>query len=122
MLVSIPQQQLYAFRDGALVGTSPVSTGRRGHATPTGSFRILEKARTHHSNRYSNAPMPYMQRLTSSGIAIHAGRLPGYPASHGCIRLPAWFARKLYALTDGMTVVTVTRARPRSIAEARTLV
>lgn len=118
VVVSLPQQKLYAFKNGVLVGTSRVSTGMPGHATPAGSFRILEKAFTHHSNRYSNAPMPYMQRLTNYGIAIHAGRLPGYPASHGCIRLPRSFARTLYGLTDGTTVVTVTRARPKSAAKA----
>ena len=121
VLVSIPQQKLYAFRDGELVGTSPVSTGKRGHATPAGTFRILQKAVTHHSNRYSNAPMPYMQKLTTYGIAIHAGRLPGYPASHGCIRLPRAFAKKLYGMTKHGTVVTITRARPKLAAEALTL-
>ena len=81
----------------------------------------MAKQRTHHSNRYSNAPMPYMQRLTSSGIALHAGRLPGYAASHGCIRLPWSFARRLYGMTDSETVVVITRARLRSADEAREL-
>ena len=65
-----------------------MSTGRPGHATPTGRFPIIEKHREHYSNLYNNAPMPFMQRLTMDGIALHAGQIPGYPASHGCVRLP----------------------------------
>jgi lipoprotein-anchoring transpeptidase ErfK/SrfK len=122
VLVSIPQQKAYVFRGSELVATSRVSTGKRGHETPTGSFRILQKKVKHRSNRYANAPMPYMQRLTNYGIALHAGHLPGYPASHGCIRLPWGFAKKLYGMTDGATRVTVTRARPRSGKEAGNLI
>ncbi|MBV9932344.1 MAG: L,D-transpeptidase family protein [Alphaproteobacteria bacterium] len=109
ILVSLPQQKAFVFRDGALLETAPVSTGRRGHPTPVGTFRILQKQVHHRSNLYSNAPMPYMQRLTTYGIALHAGPLPGYPASHGCIRLPWAFAKKLYAMTDAATLVTITR-------------
>ncbi|HEX8667228.1 MAG TPA: L,D-transpeptidase family protein [Allosphingosinicella sp.] len=122
VLVSIPQQKAYVFRGSELVATSRVSTGKRGHETPTGSFRILQKKVKHRSNRYANAPMPYMQRLTSYGIALHAGHVPGYPASHGCIRLPWGFAKKLYGMTDAATRVTVTRARPRSGREAGNLI
>ena len=122
ILVSIPQQKAWVFDGGDLVATAPVSTGRRGHETPTGTFRILQKAVHHRSNIYSNAPMPYMQRLTQSGVALHAGHLPGYPASHGCIRLPWGFAKRLYGLTDGGTRVTVTRIRPRSARDAARLV
>lgn len=111
VVISLPQQKAFVFRAGALVATAPVSTGRPGHPTPVGTFRILQKAVTHHSNRYSNAPMPFMQRLTDYGIALHAGALPGYPASHGCIRLPWGFARKLYGMTDFATRVTITRSR-----------
>ena len=118
VLVSIPQQKIYVFRGEELVATSPVSTGKRGHATPTGTFRILQKRVWHRSSKYSNAPMPYMQRLTSYGIALHAGRLPGYPASHGCIRLPRGFARTLFGMTDHGTRVTITSRRPRSNREA----
>jgi hypothetical protein len=118
VVISIPQQRAYVFQDGALLATSRVSTGKPGHETPAGTFHILQKAVTHHSNKYSNAPMPYMQRLTSSGIALHAGHLPGYPASHGCIRLPWSFARKLYGLTGYGTSVTITRMRPKSSAAA----
>ena len=111
VVVSLPQQKAYVFRKGRLVATAPVSTGKRGHPTPVGTFRILQKKVHHRSNRYANAPMPYMQRLTNYGIALHAGALPGYPASHGCIRLPWSFARKLYGMTDHNTRVTITRDR-----------
>jgi len=114
ILVSIPQQKAYVFDDGELVATSPVSTGKRGHETPAGTFRILQKKVHHRSNKYANAPMPYMQRLTSYGIALHAGHLPVYPASHGCIRLPRQFAKKLYAITDHGTTVTITNRKPAS--------
>lgn len=121
VLVSIPQQKAWVFDGEDLLATSPVSTGRRGHETPVGRFHILQKAVHHRSNVYSNAPMPFMQRLTQSGIALHAGHLPGYPASHGCIRLPWGFAKRLYGLTNGATRVTVTRLRPRSAKDAERL-
>jgi len=121
VVVSLPQQKAWVFRGGALIATSPVSTGKRGHETPAGTFPILQKQVHHRSNRYSNAPMPYMQRLTAYGIALHAGALPGYPASHGCIRLPHAFAKRLYGLTGPGTRVTVTRARFRSAAVAARL-
>jgi lipoprotein-anchoring transpeptidase ErfK/SrfK len=121
VVVSIPQQKAYVFEDGELLATSPVSTGKRGHATPTGTFAILEKKVHHRSNKYANAPMPYMQRLTWSGIAMHAGSLPGYPASHGCIRFPRSFAKKLYNLTDYGTRVTVVNQRPKSAEHALNL-
>lgn len=122
VLVSLPAQRLWVFRGRELIETSPVSTGKRGHATPAGSFPILQKRVEHYSSRYNNAPMPYMQRLTHYGIALHGGRLPGYPASHGCIRLPHRFARRLYGLTDFNTRVIVTRARPRSTSHALALI
>lgn len=118
IVVSIPQQKAYVFKGGILVATSAVSTGKRGHETPAGRFRILQKKVEHYSSRYDNAPMPYMQRLTSYGIALHAGRVPGYPASHGCIRLPRGFAKRLYRMTGTGTAVTVTRERPGSAKEA----
>jgi lipoprotein-anchoring transpeptidase ErfK/SrfK len=111
--VSLDEQKAYVMRGGEVVATSPVSTGKRGHETPVGTFRVLQKKVHHRSSKYDNAPMPYMQRLTNYGIALHAGRLPGYPASHGCIRLPSGFARKLYAMTDHGTTVTIARARPK---------
>ncbi|WP_240505859.1 L,D-transpeptidase family protein [Erythrobacter colymbi] len=112
--VSLKSQQMHVFRDGEMWKTSPVSTGKRGKRTPTGVFAILQKKRFHRSNLYSNAPMPWMQRLTWSGIAIHAGRLPGYPASHGCIRIPAAFASELYKVTGATTtaVIVVDEALP----------
>jgi hypothetical protein len=116
ILIGLAQQQAYIFRGDTLVGVSSVSTGSRGHETPTGTFEILQKKEFHRSNLYSNAPMPFMQRLTWTGIALHAGPLPGYPASHGCIRLPAAFARDLYALTalgGAVTVVADLRDDPR---------
>jgi hypothetical protein len=106
MVVSLPEQKAYVYRNGVLIGASTVSTGKKGHETPTGVFTILQKNEDHYSNIYNNAPMPYMQRLTWSGVALHAGKLPGYPASHGCVRMPYEFARKLYGATKtGLTVV-----------------
>jgi L,D-transpeptidase catalytic domain len=106
ILVSIPAQTMHVYRNGILIGRSTVSTGSKGHATPGGVFSILEKKETHRSKKYQNAPMPYMQRLTWSGIAMHSGALPGYPASHGCIRLPYDFSQLLFSTTNsGGTVI-----------------
>ena len=122
IVVSKAAQRMYVFKDGAPWASSPVSTGMRGHATPAGVFPILQKKVFHRSNIYSNAPMPFMQRLTWSGIAIHAGHLPGYPASHGCIRLPKTFARSLYNLTRATaTTVVITNQAVKSASYARTL-
>lgn len=119
IVVSKGSQRMDVFVDGAPWGSSPVSTGRRGHSTPAGVFPILQKRVFHRSNIYSNAPMPYMQRLTWRGIAIHAGHLPGYPASHGCIRLPRSFAKALFGLTRAeRTTVVVTNAPLRSSEQA----
>jgi lipoprotein-anchoring transpeptidase ErfK/SrfK len=106
VLVSIPQQTIHVYRNGILIGRSTVSTGSKGHSTPGGVFSILEKKQQHHSKKYDNAPMPYMQRLTWTGIAMHSGNLPGYPASHGCVRLPYDFSQLLFKATEkGGTVV-----------------
>lgn len=106
VLCSIPLQVMHVYRNGILIGRSTVSTGSRGHSTPSGVFTILEKRQTHYSSKYNNAPMPNMQRLTWTGICMHSGQLPGYPASHGCIRLPYDFSKLLFALTEkGGTVV-----------------
>ena len=106
MVVSLKAQQAYVYRNGIRIGATTVSTGKKGKRTPTGVFTILQKKVKHNSNLYNNAPMPYMQRLTWDGIALHAGNLPGYPASHGCIRLPHAFAVLLFPETSlGMTVV-----------------
>jgi hypothetical protein len=97
---------MHVYRNGVLIGRSSVSTGSKGHATPGGVFTILEKKEDHYSKKYDNAPMPNMQRLTWTGIAMHSGNLPGYPASHGCVRLPFDFSQLLYSATaKGGTVV-----------------
>jgi hypothetical protein len=106
VIVSLPEQRVYVYRDGVRIAASTCSTGKLGHETPTGVFKILQKDKNHRSSTYNNAPMPYMNRLTWSGIALHAGQLPGYPASHGCVRLPKEFAELLFGATKlGMTVV-----------------
>jgi hypothetical protein len=108
-VVSIARQRVSVYGASGLVMQSPVSTGMRGYGTPAGVFSVLEKQRYHESNIYSGAPMPYMQRLTWSGVALHAGVLPGYPASHGCIRLPNRQAVELWGLTRVGTRVVVAR-------------
>lgn len=107
ILISIPAQMAYIYRDGVLIAASTVSTGKPGKSTPPGEFTILQKRVHHRSNLYSNAPMPFMQRLTWDGIALHAGKLPGYPASHGCIRFPHAFAQRLFGVTALGTPVSV---------------
>lgn len=92
-------QRIYVFQNDKLIGFSTISAGKKGKETPTGYFNILQKNIDHKSNLYSNAPMPYMQRLTWDGIALHGGYIPGYPASHGCIRLPHEFAKLLFGIT-----------------------
>lgn len=118
LVVNLSTQRALLFRNGVPIAASSVSTGRPGYETPTGVFTILQKRVEHYSRTYDNAPMPYMQRLTWKGVALHAGYLPGRPASHGCIRLPAGFARLLYGVTRiGMTVVITDRpASPRVAA------
>ncbi|TMA92307.1 MAG: L,D-transpeptidase [Deltaproteobacteria bacterium] len=106
ILVSLPDQVLYVFRNGVRIGRSTVSSGTKGHRTPTGVFTVMQKKVDHESTIYKGAKMPHMQRLTWGGIAMHAGQLPGYPASHGCVRLPVDFAEKLYSVTEiGTTVI-----------------
>jgi len=122
IVISKASQRMHVFKDGEAWLSSPVSTGRRGHGTPAGVFAILEKQKFHRSNMYSNAPMPFMQRLTMGGIAIHAGYLPGYPASHGCIRVPYGVARALFGLTRaGDTTVVIMNEAIRSDRQARRL-
>ena len=111
MVVSITEQRAYVYRNGVLIGATSVSTGRPGHATPTGVFTVLQKQKEHRSTIYDGAPMPYIERLTWGGVALHAGGLPGYPESHGCIHLPSEFARLLFEVSpNGMTVVIGTDA------------
>jgi hypothetical protein len=106
LLIDLKQQQAYVYRNGVRIARSSVSSGKPGYETPTGVFSILQKQREHYSNLYDSAPMPFMQRLTWSGVALHAGHLPGYPASHGCVRLPYAFSERLFGITEtGATVV-----------------
>ncbi len=106
--VSIEQQKVRVYDANGLFAESPVSTGMKGHSTPMGVFSVIQKHKMHHSNIYSGAPMPYMQRITWSGVAMHAGVLPGYPASHGCIRMPMAFAVKMWNWTRMGARVIVT--------------
>jgi len=106
VVVSLTEQRAYVYRNGIAIGVSTVSSGKPGRETPTGVFSILQKKIEHKSSLYNSAPMPYMERLTWDGIALHAGHLPGYPASHGCVRLPLEFAKKLYEVT-GFSSTTV---------------
>src|SRR5712691_298165 len=97
--ISIANQRMTVYDNGVPVARAPVSTGTASHPTPMGIFSVIQKERFHVSNIYSGAPMPFMQRITWSGVAMHAGVLPGYPASHGCIRMPHEFAVRLYGMT-----------------------
>src|ERR1700674_132350 len=119
IIVSIPEQTLFVYRNGVRIGRSTVSTGKSGHRTPTGVFTILQKNEKHTSSIYKGASMPYMQRLTWTGVALHAGNLPGYPASHGCVRLPLDFAQKLYTVTDKGTTVVVTDGKTKTGTTSR---
>jgi len=106
LVVNLETQRAVLFRNGVPIAATTISSGKTGNETPTGVFTILQKNKEHYSKTYNNAPMPNMQRLTWSGIALHAGNLPGYPASHGCVRLPARFSSLLFGTTAlGMTVV-----------------
>ena len=105
--VDLGRQRATVYRNGIRIGVSTISSGKDGHETPTGVFTILEKNVVHHSKTYDDAPMPFQQRLTGMGVAMHAGNLPGYPASHGCVRLPLKFAERLYGLTQMGTKVVI---------------
>ena len=113
VVVSIGQQKVDVYRGTTLVTSSAVSTGTSAHPTFIGAFSIMQKARWHHSNIYSNAPMPWMNRLTWSGTAMHAGIVPGYPASHGCIRLTYAFAPKFFQMSSIGDNVITSRGRPK---------
>jgi uncharacterized protein YjbI with pentapeptide repeats/lipoprotein-anchoring transpeptidase ErfK/SrfK len=117
LVISLNQQKIDVYRGTGLLMSSKVSSGKRGYDTKAGVFSILEKQRHHHSNLYSGAPMPWMQRLTWTGTALHGGVLPGYPASHGCVRLPFSFAPKLFQMTTPgeNVVVTGNRVAPKLI-------
>ncbi|WP_343036028.1 L,D-transpeptidase [Hongsoonwoonella zoysiae] len=107
VVVSIPEQLVHVYRNGVRIAVSTCSTGKPGHSTPTGVFVVLQKDKHHRSSTYNNAPMPNMNRLTWSGIALHAGKLPGYPASHGCVRLPLEFSERLFGITHLGTPVII---------------
>ncbi|WP_448481093.1 L,D-transpeptidase [Pseudoxanthomonas mexicana] len=123
LVVSLDEQRAYVYRNGIAIGVSTISSGKTGKETPTGVFTILQKNKDHRSNLYNDAPMPYMQRLTWDGIALHGGHLPGYPASHGCVRLPQAFAEKLFAITrfGDSVVVANAKASPASVVHPAVL-
>jgi hypothetical protein len=110
VVVSIPEQLVHVYRNGVRIAVSTCSTGKTGHETPTGVFTVLQKDKDHRSSTYNNAPMPNMNRLTWDGVALHAGNLPGYPASHGCVRLPLAFSEKLWTVTHLGTPVIIAGA------------
>jgi lipoprotein-anchoring transpeptidase ErfK/SrfK len=116
--ISIERQKVTIYDSNGVFAESPVSTGMKGHPTPMGVFSVIQKHKFHHSNIYSGAPMPYMQRITWSGVAMHAGVLPGYPASHGCIRMPMAFAVKMWNWTrmGARVIVTPGQMTPQSFA------
>ena len=121
VVISIPKQRITAYGAGGFHRQGAVSTGRTGFPTPTGVFSIIQKNRYHRSNIYSGAPMPFMQRITWSGVAMHEGVLPGYPASHGCIRLTHQFASELWGMTrmGVRVIVTPDDAQPVELAHAK---
>ena len=107
VVISLGDQLAYLYRGETLMAVATISTGEPGRDTPTGIFTVLGKKTMHHSKKYDNAPMPFAQFIDTYGIAMHAGYNPGYPASHGCIRLPSKFAAKLYGVTDIGTPVLI---------------
>jgi len=107
VVISLSDQLAFLYRGDTLVAVSTISSGNADKPTPTGIFPILEKKPMHRSRKYDNAPMPFMQRIDRYGIALHAGYNPGVPASHGCVRLPAKFAAKLYTVTEVGTPVII---------------
>src|SRR5262249_31237790 len=115
ILVSLDKQELTLYAGGEVIAHSRVSSGRQGRATPTGVFSIIQKDRYHHSNLYDDAPMPCMQRITWSGVALHQGIVPNYPASHGCIRLPEAFAKQLWTTTQMGARVIVTHEQAQAV-------
>jgi len=104
--VDLSTQRATVYRNGVRIGVTTISSGKPDHETPVGVFTILQKDAKHKSNKYNSAPMPYMERLTWDGVALHAGGLPGYPESHGCVHLPYDFSQELFKITSlGATVV-----------------
>jgi hypothetical protein len=107
VVVSLSDQLAFLYRGTELMAVSTISSGTAKTPTPTGIFNVLEKKRMHHSRKYDNAPMPFMQRIDKWGVALHAGHLPGRPASHGCVRLPSQFASKLFSVTPVGTPILI---------------
>ncbi|HEU5482941.1 MAG TPA: L,D-transpeptidase family protein [Sphingomicrobium sp.] len=107
VVISLENQLAFVYRGDTLIAAASISTGEEGRESPAGIFQVLLKKEMHHSKKYDNAPMPWMQMITDYGVALHAGHNPGHPASHGCIRLPAAFAKKLYSVTDVGTTVLI---------------
>ena len=107
IVVDLVTQTAYAYRGDVLVGAASISSAKTGMVTPLGFWKIQEKRPMYRSKKYGNAPMPFMQRIDEYGIAFHGGNNPGYPASHGCIRMPMKFAEKLYGLTKLGTEVVI---------------
>jgi lipoprotein-anchoring transpeptidase ErfK/SrfK len=107
VVISLSDQLAYLYRGDTLVAVSTISSGKDAKPTPTGIFSVLDKRAMYRSKKYDNAPMPFMQRIDQYGIALHAGHNPGYAASHGCVRLPTAFAKKLFGVTDIGTPVYI---------------
>jgi len=118
MVVSLADQRLYVYHDHQLLAWSTVSSGCAGHETPTGSYTVSQKDVDHHSNLYDNAAMPFFLRLTDDGLGLHAGYNPGYPASHGCLRLPLGLARELFQHVDAGTQVEITSSTPSALSSS----
>jgi lipoprotein-anchoring transpeptidase ErfK/SrfK len=108
IVISLSTQRAFVYRGSTMVAATTISSGKDGKDTPRGTYPILQKEQAHKSNLYNDASMPFMQRLTWDGIAIHAGNNPGFPDSHGCIRVPTGFAKRLFGVTSVGTTVTVT--------------
>ena len=120
IVVSLADQALYAYNGQELVAYSNISSGKPGHETPTGAFTVSEKDIDHHSSLYENASMPFFMRLTDGGVGLHAGFIPGYPASHGCVRLPYGMARELYQHVESGTPVEIISTSVPSVAQTAT--
>ena len=105
VVISLGDQLAYLYKGDSMIAVAAISTGREGHESPAGVFQVLGKTPMYHSKKYDNAPMPWAEMITDYVVALHAGPNPGYPASHGCIRLPIGFAKKLYSVTDVGTPV-----------------
>jgi lipoprotein-anchoring transpeptidase ErfK/SrfK len=120
IVVSLADQSLYAYNGQQLVAYSNISSGKPGHETPTGSFTVSQKDVDHHSSIYDNASMPFYMRLTDGGVGLHAGFIPGYPASHGCVRLPLGMAKELFQHVESGTPVEITASPINATAQNTT--